>query len=147
MFLSLLKCIVITLTISREEQTGPGQLDCKAFLLCPEHAFFLLMVCQESECFLMYGVICRIGSQLSHYRFWQTLIQTDRAVRGKSSSTEIKEEPLQYVYCTLWAEHLTVLKHSLLPFPSWEMLKGCKTSPNYILNVLFNYTGLTAWPP
>lgn len=91
-------------SVGREEQTGPGQLDCKAFLLCPEHTFFLLMVCQELECVLMYGVICRIGSQLSHFCFWQTLFQTDRATRKKTPSTKIKEEP---VFALHWcAKHL-----------------------------------------
>lgn len=65
------------------------------------------MVCQEWECFLMYGVICCIGSQLSHYCFWQTLIQTDRALRKKVPG--IKSKRILTGHCTLCADHLTDL--------------------------------------
>lgn len=55
----------------------------------------------------MYGVICRIGSQLSHYCFWQTLIQTDRALRKKVP--RIKSKRILTGHCTLCADHLTDL--------------------------------------
>lgn len=55
----------------------------------------------------MYGVICRIGSQLSHYCFWQTLIQTDRALRKKVP--RIKSKRILSGHCTLCADHLTDL--------------------------------------
>lgn len=95
-FVSFCPRVLRSFSVGERGKRRVVQLDAKEFLQWPEHAFFSLMVCQESERCLMYSKMCHTCGRVGQYCFWQALIHTDRAVR-----TEKKKITGRRPLCTL----------------------------------------------